>query len=171
RIYSQSMGTSWTSPSINIREGREYYYEGGWQYFEMHYFELYWYEDETDSKIKAWFDGDLKIDETVDSLGSGDSIDEYRFGGVGVDGIGNPSFYIDCIAISNEYVGEECYPDDEPYFVFSLKSKGMETKTDFGYEEIYEGWYYYFTPFDGVLWFKFNEARGTTAYDSSPYGN
>ncbi len=37
-------------------------------------------------------------------------------------------------------------------------------------EEIIEE-YEKYTPFDSVLWFKFDEGSGTTAYDSSGYGN
>jgi len=134
RVYSESMGNYWYSSAIRVYEDREYYYEGGWQYFEMNYFEIYWYEDGTNSRLKVWFGGDLKIDETVDSLGSGKSIDEYRFGGVDVGGSGTPQLYVDCVAISNEYIGEDCYPDEEPYFIFSIKSKEFKTKTGFGYE-------------------------------------
>ncbi len=129
---------------------------------DWHYFELYWYENSTDSKTKAWYDGSLEIDETIDSLSNGKSIDEYRIGLIG----GSPPYgiYVDCTAISNEYIGEDCYPDGEPSFGFELKTKEMKIKTRFEYEEL---------PifFDGVLYLNFDEGSGIYTYDKSDYGN
>jgi len=151
RAYSNSINKNWSSV-INIHEN------------EWHFFELYWYENDTNSKIKAWYDGDLKIGQTDNSGGKGKSIDEYRFGGVDVGGGGIPDLHVDCAAISNDFIGEECYPDEEPYFVFNLKTKEMETKTKFSFEEYLE------RIINPLIWFKFNEANGTTAYDSSGNG-
>jgi hypothetical protein len=149
RAYSTSIG-SWNS-SIDIHEN------------EWHYFELYWYENGTNSKIKAWYDGNLKIEQTVNSGGNGKSIDEYRFGAVTTGGgATTPDLYTDCVAISSDYIGDECYPDEEPYFVFNLKSSELYTKTEFPYSEF---------SCDGVLCLKFDECSGNIAHDSSSYHN
>ena len=137
------------SSTININEN------------EWHYFEIYWYENGTNSRIKAWYDGSLGIDVTVDGKGNGKSIDEYSVGLLG--GVPPRDLYIDCVAISNDYIGKDCYPDGKPYFTFSLKTREMETNTGFGYEEP--------TIYDNVLWLKFNEGSGTVAFDSTIYNN
>ncbi|NIM46986.1 MAG: hypothetical protein GTN40_02395 [Candidatus Aenigmarchaeota archaeon] len=133
RVYSEAVGNYWTSPNIDIHVDRRYFYEDRWQYFDAYYFEMYWYESGTDSKLKVWFEGRLKIDETINSQGNGKSINEYRFGGVDIGGIEIPRLYVDCISIGDRHIGKDCYPDEEPYFIFSLKSKEMKTKTEFGY--------------------------------------
>lgn len=124
RAYSL-IGTNnyWTS-NINIGQG------------EWHYFELYWYENGTNSNVKAWYDGNLKIDnETFNSQGNGKAVDEYRIGGVDAGGGGNPDLYTDCVAIGSDYIGEKCYPDYQPYFVFNLKTNEMSSETDFPFKE------------------------------------
>ncbi len=120
--YSDSIGTSWNS-TISIGEN------------EWHFFELYWYENGTNSKIKAWHDGFLKIDQIVNSGDKGKLIDEYRFGGVNVGGGGIPDLHVDCAAISSDYVGDKCFPDEQNYFDFTLKTNGMHTETEFPYQE------------------------------------
>jgi hypothetical protein len=121
---------------------------------EWHYFDVYWYENGTNSIVKAWYDGNLQIpSEIVSSGGSGKSVDEYRVGAIAASG-GTPSISIDCVAIGSDYIGDKCYPDKQNYFVFNLKNNEMETKTEFAYGEEYG------VPaptFDGVLWLKFNE--------------
>jgi hypothetical protein len=123
RAYSTSINKNWNS-TISIGEN------------EWHYFELYWYENGTNSKIKAWYDGDLKIDQADNSDGKGKSIDEYRFGAVDIGGGSTtPDLFVDCAAISSDYVGDKCFPDEQNYFDFTLKTNGMHTETEFPYQE------------------------------------
>jgi len=152
RVYFEPTNQNFYSQPISIREK------------EWHYFEVYWFENNTNSRIKAWYDGNLKIDEMVDSQGEGKSVDEYRFGGVAVGGGGIPDLFVDCVAISNEYIGEECYPDSEPYFVFNLKNSNFFAKTEFPLEESK-----FFC--NGILCLKFDEGFGNKAYDSSLFHN
>jgi hypothetical protein len=114
----------------------------------------------SNGEIHLWIDGVERINQT--------NIDTNKDYGYDKIYVGNhysseaSTNYIDCVAISNEYIGEECYPDEQPYFVFNLKTKELETKTEFPYEEYL---------FDGVLWLKFDEGSGNKAYDSSEYEN
>jgi hypothetical protein len=125
RAYSLiGAGSNWVSP-IYISQD------------DWHYFELYWYENGTNSRVKGWYDGNLKIDQITDSQGKGKAVDEYKFGGVDIGGGStDPDLFIDCAAIGADYIGGDCYPDVELYFVFSLKTKEMYTKTGFPYYSI-----------------------------------
>lgn len=150
RIYFEPSDKTFFSSPINVHEN------------EWHYFEVYWYENGTNSTVKAWYDGNLKIDNMTDSQGKGKSVDEYRFGGVNTN-TGTPDLYTDCIVISSDYIGGDCYPDEQPYFTFSLKTREMGTNTGFSYGEP--------MILDNILWLKFNEGSGTVAYDSTLYNN
>lgn len=120
-VYSNSLSGPWNSSGISIDN------------YEWHYFELYWLENGTNSILKAWYDGQLDIlNKTIDSVGKGKLINQFNFGGANAVG-GTPDLYVDCIAIGSDYIGGDCYPDKQPYFVFNLKTQEMYTKTEFTY--------------------------------------
>ncbi len=122
--YSNVYNYAWVSSGISINNN------------EWHYFELYWLENSTNSTIEAWYDGQLEINNhTIDSSGHGKLINQYNFGGVNIGGGGTPDLYVDCIAVSSDYVGAKCYPDSQNYFDFSMKTNEMETTTEFPYQE------------------------------------
>jgi len=136
RVYFDDPVWNWVNSSpISIGEG------------EWHYFEMYWYENGTNSTIKAWYDGNIEINQTIDSKGCGKSISNYGFGAVskkgGIGGPGEPpDLYIDCAAISSDYVGDKCYPDEQNYFDFIMKTNGLYTETEFPYQECSDGTLY-----------------------------
>lgn len=122
--YSNVYNYAWVSSGISINNN------------EWHYFELYWLENGTNSTIEAWYDGQLEINNhTIDSSGHGKLINQYNFGGVNIGGGGTPDLYVDCIAVSSDYVGDKCYPDYQNYFDFSMKTNEMYTETEFPYQE------------------------------------
>jgi hypothetical protein len=116
RVNANPTGQDFYSPNIDVHGN------------EWHYFELYWYENSTNSKIKVWYDGVLRMENTTDSQGQGKSIDGYMFGGVSGD---NPDMYIDCAAVSPDYIGNACYPEEQYYFVFNLITNKLRTVTGF----------------------------------------
>jgi len=122
-VYSNSFSDPWISPAISIGNG------------EWHYFELYWLENGTNSVLKSWYDGQLEIaSQAIASGGKGKLINQYNFGGANAVG-GTPDLYVDCVAISSDYVGDKCYPDEQNYFDFTLKTNGLYTETEFPYQE------------------------------------
>jgi hypothetical protein len=123
--YSNVYNDAWSSSGISISSN------------EWHYFELYWLENDTNSTIEAWYDGQLEINNhTTDSSGHGKLINQYNFGGVDIGGGGTPDLYVDCIAVSSDYVGDKCYPSSQNYFDFSMETIDMHTETEFPYQEI-----------------------------------
>jgi hypothetical protein len=96
----------------------------------------YWYEVElkivrgdSNGEVHLSVDGVEEISQTGIDTNSGYVYDKVY--------VGNhysseeSTNYIDCVAVSGDVIGGECYPDQNNYFVFGIKTRELQTSTGF----------------------------------------